>query len=214
MALTFEDWNNQKVTVIDYENIWNLIYPVGTFYWTSNSSDDFSKILVAPKSLTLTWEWIRVSGYMYAYDPNDTLMKNWLAKSKVIPDRSYNLTAGEFYNSNGIHISESNLPSHNHTMQHTHDIGTLNLRGKTTITNHWRGTPEAEGAFTAEFIEKRKGYEGSGHDEYWRNSFEAQGHWEGQLGGSTSNTTGYTGSGSDIYWLPPMTAAYCWRRIR
>lgn len=87
------------------EQLMDIVYPVGSMYWTE--SKDFNP----NEQFTGTWERVK-DKFIYAYgDGSDEL--------------------GTQSGSNTVTLETANLPSHSHTMSHTHT-----LNGHTHTINH------------------------------------------------------------------------------
>ena len=208
MAINFKDTDLETKTVLDNTNIWEVIYPVGTIYWTSNAAD-INSLLKVPKKISDKWLWQRIRGMPFSYDTDDEETKKYLEKANILDP-----VGGNYY-SNPLKLNVENLPEHAHSIEHSHDIGILTIKGTTSTVNHWHGNPSsASGAFKAVHAYNYSGYRGSGTDEYWYNEFDASRGWQGELGSPTKKFSGYAGSDKGVYWLPPCTIAYGWRRIQ
>lgn len=205
--------NGQVNTVLDNENIWDLIYPVGTLYWTMYNADDISEILKVPSKIK--WEWEKVSGFVYALTNEDPAI---MAINKDRLDKNKITKGGDRNNYSGIKLDIDNLPEHAHLINHTHTRGSMNITGDLSAqvgeTNQTKS-----GAFShnGESTHCNSGVSG----ETYSNGihFDASKTWDGETSDaivkdSTSAISGKTGLNIPYDWLPPFTAAYCWRRIK
>lgn len=188
--LRYTDIDGKNKTVIDDESIWNLMYPVGSIYWTMDKR--------SPKELfpsSIDWEWVQLEGFIYS-----------------LPSSS-SLQPGDTGGSDEFRISISNMPSHNHGIQHKHSRGTMNITGKTGYTNRYKGTTKSEGCFTEESYTE-DGHKKGGTDTYAREVFDASKTWQGLTSDPDKTTSTTVGGGKPIRYMPPYTAAYCWMRTK
>ena len=68
MSMRYNDIDSETKTLVDNSNIWNLIYPVGSLYWTMTN---ISPEILFPVPSSVSWKWERVSGFVYAIADNE-----------------------------------------------------------------------------------------------------------------------------------------------
>lgn len=195
----------------DYDLLHNMVlnstYPVGTVYWTSNSSFD--------PNVGFGGTWVRIKDtFVYAAGDSDTVTKNVYTAE----------TTGQ------VTLSSSNLPPHAHSVSlsgstadggtHAHGAGSLYFSGNTIkiVVNGGTGSDITNATWSA------GGSGSNGNDGFWQ--------WgafyftpSGGIGGSTADggthahsvslsgsTADGPGSSTAFNVVPKKLNRYCWER--
>lgn len=202
--LKFRDKDNIEKTVVDDTNIWNLIYPVGSLYWTTNEGNP-REIFSASG---MDWKWEKLQGFVYARGEQvDSNFINALKKLNID-----HLEVGKLYPYNPPVLSKDNIPEHKHSMSHTHERGTMNITGSFAAFDY--------GMVSGAFANSGKAWYAFDDDNVWAHqiNFNAANTWDGHTSEPDKNETGTWGmpnsSLSPVYNIPPFTPAYCWKRVR
>lgn len=204
-------------------DILNIVYPVGSIYWTSKAPDNGG-------------------------NPNVLFGGTWVQ----IKDR-FVLAAGDTYGNGStggsatVSLTESNLPAHTHTMNHRHS-GSVSGSVGLTDTNHTHDFSGTTGGMTAhvnhshtipvyhyDYNQATDGVAGRGAT-YWgecaasSTNIEHGHEFSGTTGGMKANVshshswsggvtidtiiadTGSVGSGTAHENMPPYIVKYCWER--
>lgn len=173
--------------------IFNYVYPVGTYYWTSAMS---TKEQVAA-AFGGTWE--RITGRHLFASPDSNVYNGTI---------NSNNSGGS--NTTTVYLSAANIPAH------YHGRGSQNITGTYTATQltHKSGGTGSGALYDAGL----GGWDGT--TDHGGNShiigFDASRKWEGRSdGGYTAQSGGsaISGAGFTFSIRPPYIKAYCYRRI-
>ena len=174
--------------ITNIQQIFDLIYPIGSYYMSSDSANPSTKF-------GGTWEqitdrMIMAAGSIYAVGT----------------------TGGS---ATHTHTTEGHVLTIAETPAHTHTRGTMEITGtfKVDPDQAWCRISGESGAFTTDTTGKRATGGASGStDVNTRAIFTASRSWTGEtssVGEGASHSHGDTGSSSN---LPPYIVAYIWRR--
>lgn len=185
---------NVEVSTLDVSSIVDIIYPVGSLYWSKKSTD--------PATL-FGGTWTQI-------------------KDKFILAAGDRYAQGATGGSASVTLTTAQLPAHNHsastnsTGNHTHTRGNMEIVGdlKASLRYAIDGSVNPTGAFY------KTGATGSYGDmgDYWYPvvGFQASKSWTGSTSSNGNHshtvTVNNTGSGNSHENMPPFVAYYCWER--
>lgn len=182
---------NTEDTSSIYYKLMKLIYPVGSLYWSSKSTN--------PASL-FGGTWVQIKD-RFVLACGDTYK-----------------TVGATGGASSVTLSVSNMPSHNHSFTPSGNV-TSTFTGTTAtgtfggVRSRSGGTTEATGVFswgaTHPWIGRRSDAYGDMRGVNF--SMKPSGSVSSTFTG-TAGTTGSNGSGSAFSILPPYVVKYCWER--
>ena len=180
--------NDIDTGITNIRQIFDLIYPVGSYYMSSSATNPGT--LFGGTWEQITDRMIMAAGSTYA------------AGTTGGSDTHTHTTEGHT-------LTVAEIPAHTHTR------GTMEITGTFQVDpdQGWCRIHNPSGAFTADITNKRTtgGAVGS-TDVYTRAVFTASRSWAGEtssVGSNASHNHGDTGSSSN---LPPYIVAYIWRR--
>ena len=171
------------------KDLLNLVYPVGSIYWSSNDTDP---------AILFGGTWVRIKDkFLWAMGDSDTL----------------NSTGGK--KTHTLTIDE--MPSHGHSFTPSGTVtstfsGTASSGSANVETSHARN---ASGVFSSTDLPNPSVGDDAGeyHDQYRLNFYMVP---KGTVSSSFSGTSGTTdsrGSGTAHNNMPPYIVKYCWERI-
>ena len=183
---------------ITISSIINLIYPVGSIYISTVSTD--------PKNIFANTTWEQIKGRFL------------ISAGKSI---STTYTAGNTGGAETIALTSNNLPAHTHTTTVTEDGSHTHTRGSMNITGTISASVETySGDITGAFYEKKQYATVGGHGYVVSGvGFDAsrQGAWTGETSNAGNHkhtvTVNSTGSGAAFNNLPPYLVVYMWKRL-
>ena len=184
------------VTERSIKQLIDIIYPIGTYYETTNANFN-------PNTAWAGTTWQRITD------------------GRVLIAGGGDYTVGTNYGEKTHKITVAEMPSHNHSAStakdgaHTHAKGTMEITGTVCGVN----AGGQEGAFSRDRV--RSGYmhidSASQNDiAYWE--FKASRSWTGETSSAPTHnhtvTVGNTGSGTAMNMLQPSKAVARWLRTR
>ena len=225
------EWCRENLETLkeeDYVEVMKKIHPVGTYYWSSDSTN--------PGQL-FGGTWISISGYyMYATNNTNTGGSSTVTlNSSHMPSHNHSFSGSHTHNmeshshSIGTHNHTVASASHYHSVSHTHPT----LTSITSLTSSFygdTGSPRNWNIFQSRYAAGVDGYAipsggtaASANVRLDSNSVTNTGstsvsislisNGSGQSGEASTLTTGtYNGSNYSLTLDPPYINAYCWYR--
>ena len=203
---------------VDYVEMMKRLHPVGTYYWSSNST--------SPAQL-FGGTWQQVSGYyMYATTNTNTGGANSVTlTSSHMPSHTHTFS-GTHTHSIGSHAhsinghAHSGTTSHYHNISHTHNYGiSADLKiGRLILGPYWNvfgmicGIKSSHAISSNGDVSVSTGRGGGGNTGSTTASGSLSSAGNGNSGGSSSTSVSYNGSNTSVTLNPPYINAYCWYR--
>ena len=174
--------NNFKAQLLD------IIYPVGSIYISVNN--------VSPASfLGGSWTSIGAGRTLVGVDTSDS---DFNTVEKTGGEKTHTLTIAE-------------IPSHNHTIAHTHTRGTMNITGY--FTGQYSVFNQSYGGAMYKYAGYGHGFSGGGGGGEGV-GFDASRNWIGSTSQPNNDSSGNQGDGQSHNNLQPYITVYMWKRTQ
>lgn len=180
---------NVEVSTVDVSSIVDIIYPIGSLYWSKNSTD--------PATLFGgTWKQI---------------------KDKFILAAGDSYAQGATGGASTVILTTAQMPTHTHgastntTGAHSHTRGTMEITGGVA----WSNLTSLQGAFYQGSYQPSYGA-ANAHDDWKGIAFAASRSWSGSTSSNGDHshtvTVNNSGNGESHENMPPYVTYYCWER--